>query len=54
MKWKWTPTIGAILTAVIAVVSPEVQAWIAAHPAWAAALASVTAILTHFAPPPHK
>lgn len=54
MKWKWTPTIGAILMAVVTALTPAVQEWVMAHPAWATVFAAVGTILSNFVTPPHK
>lgn len=51
---KWLPTVISVVVAASAIVSSEVQAWIAAHPEIAAILGGLYAILTNFLPQPHK
>jgi hypothetical protein len=47
---KWLHTLGSIAVAAITIASPALQGAVMAHPAIAAALAAVYAILGQFAP----
>jgi len=51
---KYLASIVAVVTAVLAVFEPNVQAFITGHPAVAAVIASVGGIIAHLLPSPVK
>ena len=51
---KVLPSVLAIATGFIAVLEPQIQGYISAHPAVASVLGALAVIAAHFAPPPHQ
>ena len=49
---KWLPSLIAIATGAAAILAPELQAVIAAHPVVASVLGSLYAIMSHLLPSP--